>query len=180
MAAPGIEGCAAGAAQAAEAFVAAIHANYSGKEDDFLFPHFLFRATKISHVIRNFPRAGKLNFQSLTLASWEEEQIVGLTRLLTIALRVLTLSELQVRSGLSESEEALTGLYEGQPNRTTACPTAGRCLKAINRMELTATRVESGEDVQWHVTELPPLLKRIMKLLHLSPTLYTRLAKAAA
>ena len=96
------------------------------------------------------------------------------------ALRVLTLSELQVRSGLSESEEALSGLYEGQPHRTTAYPTAGRCLKAINRMEITATRVESGEDVQWHVTDLPPLLKRIMKLLHLSPTLYTRLAKAAA
>jgi hypothetical protein len=27
--------------------------------------------------------------------------------------------------------------------------------------------------VQWHVTDLPPLLKRVMKLLHLSPTLYT-------
>jgi hypothetical protein len=26
---------------------------------------------------------------------------------------------------------------------------------------------------------LPPLLKRILKLLHLSPTLYTRLTKAA-
>jgi len=105
---------------------------------------------------------------------------VGLTRLLTIALRVLTLSELQVRRGLSEREEALTGLYEGQPHRTTAYPTAGRCLKAISRMEITATRVESGDDVQWHVTDMPPLLKRILKLLHLSPTLYTRLTKAAA
>ena len=47
----------------------------------------------------------------------EEEQIVGLTRLLTIARRVLTLSELQVRGGLSEREEELSGLYEGQPNR---------------------------------------------------------------
>jgi transposase len=126
------------------------------------------------HLLKDQP----LGIQPLFVR--EEEQIVGLTRLLTIALRVLTLSELQVRSGLSESEEALSGLYEGQPHRTTAYPTAGRCLKAINRMEITATRVESGEDVQWHVTDLPPLLKRIMKLLHLSPTLYTRLAKAAA
>jgi hypothetical protein len=47
-------------------------------------------------------------------------------------------------------------------------------------MEITATRVETERDVQRHVTDLPPLLKRIMKLLHLSPTLYTRLAKAAA
>jgi transposase len=110
----------------------------------------------------------------------EEEQIVGLTRLLTIALRVLTLSELQVRSGLAEAEEALSGLYEGQPTRATEYPTAGRCLKAISRMEITATRVELGQDVEWHVTDLPPLLKRIMKLLHLSPTLYSRLTKAAA
>ena len=110
----------------------------------------------------------------------EEEQIIGLTRLLTLALRVLTLSELQVRSGLAEAEEALSGLYEGQPTRATEYPTAGRCLKAINRMEITATRVEIGQDVQWHVTDLPPLLKRIIKLLHLSPTLYTRLTKTAA
>jgi hypothetical protein len=39
-------------------------------------------------------------------------------------------------------------------------------------MEIVATRVEIGQDVQWHVTDSPPLLKRIMKLLHLSLTLY--------
>jgi transposase len=126
------------------------------------------------HLLKDQP----LGIQPLFVR--EEEQIVGLTRLLTIALRVLTLSELQVRSGLSEAEEKLSGLYEGQPNRTTAYPTAGRCLKAISRMEITATRVASGEEVQWHLTDLPPLLKRIIKLLHLSPTLYTRLTKAAA
>jgi transposase len=126
------------------------------------------------HLLKDQP----LGIQPLFVR--EEEQIIGLTRLLTLALRVLTLSELQVRSGLAEAEEALSGLYEGQPTRATECPTAGRCLKAINRMEITATRVEIGQDVQWHVTDLPPLLKRIIKLLHLSPTLYTRLTKTAA
>ena len=126
------------------------------------------------HLLKDQP----LGIQPLFVR--EEEQIVGLTRLLTIALRVLTLSELQVRSGLAQAEEALTGLYEGQPNRATEYPTAGRCLKAIGRMEITATRMQAGEDVQWHVTDLPPLLKRILKLLHLSPALYTGLTKAAA
>ena len=126
------------------------------------------------HLLKDQP----LGIQPLFVR--EEEQIVGLTRLLTIALRVLTLSELQVRSGLAEADEKLIGLYEGQPKRTTAYPTAGRCLKAISRMEITATRVQAGQQVQWHVTDLPPLLKRIMKLLHLSPTLYTRLTKDAA
>jgi len=126
------------------------------------------------HLLKDQP----LGIQPLFVR--EEEQIIGLTRLLTIALRVLTLIELQVRSGLAEAEEALTGLYEGQPTRATAYPTTGRCLKAISRMEITATRVESGQDVRWHVTALPSLLTRIMKLLHLSPTLYTRLTKIAA
>lgn len=47
-------------------------------------------------------------------------------------------------------------------------------------MEITATRVEAGQQVQWHLTDLPPLLTRMLKLLHLSPTLYTRLTEQAA
>ena len=47
-------------------------------------------------------------------------------------------------------------------------------------MEITLSRVEAGEQAQWPLTELPPLLKRMLKLLHLSPTLYTRLTKDAA
>lgn len=126
------------------------------------------------HLLKDQP----LGIQPLFVR--EDEQIVGLTRLLTIALRVLTLSELQVRSGLAEADEALSGLYEGQPKRTTEHPTAARCLKAISRMEITVSRVQAGQQVQWHLTELPPLLKRMLQLLHLSPTLYTRLTKPAA
>jgi transposase len=126
------------------------------------------------HLLKDQP----LGIQPLYVR--EEEQIVGLTRLLTIALRVLTLSELQVRNGLAEADESMSGLYEGQPKRTTEHPTAARCLKAISRMEITATRVAAGEQVQWHVTELPSLLKRMLKLLHLSPTLYTGLTRQAA
>jgi len=110
----------------------------------------------------------------------EEDQIVGLTRLLTMALRVLTLSEVQVRSGLGEAEEELGGLYEGQPTRKTGQPTAVRWLKAITRMEITATEVDLGEEICWHLTPLPPLLTKIMKLLQLSPRLYTSLTKKVA
>ena len=87
---------------------------------------------------------------------------------------------MQVRQGLAEREEELPGLYEGQPGRGTDQPTAVRWLKAISRMEITATRMESGLNVQWHITDLPVLLERIMNLLHLSPDLYTCLAKGAA
>ena len=126
--------------------VGAIHANYSGKEDDFLFRIFSFRATKISHVIRELPRAGKLPLVSKSdpwlpgrrNKSWGSrgcsDRVAG-----PHVERAASAERLvRKRGGVDRL------LYEGQPNRTTACPTAGRCLKAINRMGITATRVDRG------------------------------------
>ena len=105
----------------------------------------------------------------------EEDQIIGLTRLLTIALRLLTLFELRVRAGLAEAGDELAGLYEGQPKRKTARPTGTRILKAIARMEITIACLNAGDDNRWHLTKLPPLLLRLLELLNLSPNLYTSL-----
>jgi len=41
---------------------------------------------------------------------WKAEQITGLTRLLTLALRLLTLLETQVRRGLEQRQESVAGL----------------------------------------------------------------------
>jgi transposase len=105
----------------------------------------------------------------------EEDQIMGLTRLLTIALRVLTLFELQVRGRLSEGKEELAGLYEGQPKRKTDRPTGTRLLKAIARLEITIVCLDEGQRKDWHLKKLPPLLLRVLELADLSPELYTRL-----
>jgi len=122
------------------------------------------------HVVKDVP----LGIRPLFVR--EEEQIIGLTRLLTIALRLLTLFEIRVRVGLEEAEEELSGLYEGQPKRKTSRPTATRLLKAIARMEITLTRLESGDDAKWYVSGRPPLLLRILELVGLSEEIYTDLA----
>jgi transposase len=122
------------------------------------------------HVLKDRP----LGIQPLFVR--EEDQIVGLTRLLTIALRVLTLIELVIRSQLAEREEELSGLYEGQAKRTTGRPTAVRLLKAIARLEMTLTSVEGNSGPNWQLTPLPALLKRVLSLLGLSIKVYTRLA----
>jgi transposase len=122
------------------------------------------------HVVKDVP----LGIRPLFVR--EDEQIIGLTRLLTIALRLLTLFELRVRAGLEEAGEELSGLYEGQPKRKTSRPTATRLLKAIARMEITMTCVASGGDSQWYVSALPPLLLRILELVDLSEDIYTVLA----
>jgi transposase len=123
------------------------------------------------HLLKDRP----LGIQPLWVR--EEEQIIGLTRLLTIALRVLTVLELVVRAGLQEAGEKLSGLYEGQARRTTATPTAVRLLKAIGRMQITVTQVKSTESKSWYITPLPPRLQRILELLKLPAKVYTQLAE---
>lgn len=105
------------------------------------------------------------------------DQILGLTRLLSLALRVLTLIETRVRRGLARAKEPLEGLYEGQPRRVTDRPTAPRLLKAFVRAEITLTHIESSGQHLWHITPLSGPLERILAHLGLSKDLYERLAE---
>jgi hypothetical protein len=60
-----------------------------------------------------------------------DDQVRGLTHLLTLALRVLTLFEVLVRRGQDQDGEGLAGLYPGQAKRTTDRPTAQRVLEGV-------------------------------------------------
>ena len=122
------------------------------------------------HLVKDLP----LGLHPLFV--WKEEQIKGLTRLLTLALRLLTLLETQVRRGLEQTQEPLAGLYEGSPTRTTERPTGTRILKAFARAPLTLTRVEMGGGISWHLTPLSPLHEQLLRHLHLPTSLYTALA----
>jgi transposase len=107
---------------------------------------------------------------------WKAEQITGLTRLLTLALRLLTLLETQVRRGLEQMQESVAGLYEGAPTRTTERPTGTRILQAFARAQLTLTHVRMGRSTGWYLTPLSPLHERLLQHLHLPTSLYTALA----
>jgi transposase len=104
-----------------------------------------------------------------------DDQVGGLTHLLTLALRVLTLFEVLIRRGQDQSGEELSGLYPGQAKRKTDRPTAQRVLGAIAGKEMTLTRLESGRGDRWHLTALPVLVKRVLDYLGLSEEIYTRL-----
>ena len=104
-----------------------------------------------------------------------DDQITGLTHLLTLALRLLTLIETQVRRNLAQTGEQMSGLYEGQPSRKTTRPTGVRLLKAFAHGEVTLTRIQMGEQHSWHITPLSSLQKQILAYLKLSPSLYKRL-----
>jgi hypothetical protein len=104
-----------------------------------------------------------------------DDQIRGLARLLTLALRVLTLFEVLVRRGQDQDSEALPGLYPGQASRTTDRPTAQRVLEAIARTGVTLTRVEGDDGGRWQLSPLPVLVTRVLGYLGLSEEVYTRL-----
>jgi transposase len=97
----------------------------------------------------------------------KDEQIRGMTFLLTLGLRLLTLMELEVRERLSAEGEKLAGLYEGNPARKTDKPTATRLLKAIAGAEISLIRIDfHGEQVS-HLTPLTQPVRRILELLRL-------------
>jgi transposase len=97
----------------------------------------------------------------------------GLLRLLSIALRVLTLLEFVGRRHLALEKSELTGLYAGNPKRATARPTAERLLEACQ--ELTLTGIELPQQTMCHVTPLNPVQRRVLEILGFAAEVYTRL-----
>jgi transposase len=121
------------------------------------------------HLVKDLP----LGLSPLFV--WQNDQIKGLVRLLTLALRLLTLVETQVRQGLARDGTTMAGLYPGQPNRTTDRPTAERVLNAFAKAKITLTEIRALTGSVWHITPLSPLHEQVLRYLHLQVSLYTNL-----
>ena len=104
-----------------------------------------------------------------------DDQVVGLTNLLSIAVRLLTLIEFVVRRKLKQNQEKLTGLIENNPQKGIDNPTTERLLKTFDDVTLTIVRLP-GQTIR-HITPLSSLQTRILELLGLSAAVYTRLAE---
>lgn len=104
-----------------------------------------------------------------------DDQVTGLTNLLSIAVRLLTLIEFVVRRQLKQTGKKLTGLIENNPKKGVDNPTTERLLKEFD--EITLTVVHLPDQIIRHVTPLTDLQTRILELLGFSPTIYTRLAE---
>jgi len=118
---------------------------------------------------------GRLKGRPLSLTPMylqRDDRVTGLIRLLTIALRVLTILEFVVRRNLAVEDVPLTGLYAGNPKRATQRPTAERLLEAFQ--EITLTIIQESHQTSYHLTPLSPLQQRILALLGFSPNIYAR------
>lgn len=106
-----------------------------------------------------------------------DDHVRGLVRLLTIAVRVLSLLEYGIRQQLAQeaAAEPLRGLYAGQPSRSTRRPTAERVLEAFDNLTLTV--VELPQQVIRHLTPLSELQQRLLALAGLGSACYSRLVE---
>ena len=124
-------------------------------------------------VERNF---GRVIGHPLSLSPMyveRDDHATGLVRLLSLALRVLTLLEFVVRRQLAREGAALAGLYAGNPKRATTHPTTERLLEAFQ--QITLTIVVEPHQTRRHVTALSALKPRVLALLAFTPTIYTKL-----
>jgi transposase len=103
------------------------------------------------------------------------EQIEGLTYLLTLGVRVLTVTEFVLRRSLETAQARLPGVHPENKQKMTDKPTAERILKAFSDISLTIIKNAAGEDILRRLTPLSGLQEEILPRLGLGATLYGQL-----
>lgn len=103
------------------------------------------------------------------------DQIEGLTYLLTLGVRVLTLIEFVVRRSLQNDQAKLSGLHPENAKKTTDKPTAERILKAFSNLSLTLIKNAAGDEIIRWLTPLSSVQQEILQRLGLGVDLYRQL-----
>jgi transposase len=103
------------------------------------------------------------------------EHIEGLTYLLTLGVRVLTVMEFVLRRSLQNDQARLPSLHPENKQKRTDTPTAERILKAFSDISLTIIKNAAGEDLLRRLTPLSGLQEDLLQRLGLGATLYGQL-----
>lgn len=117
---------------------------------------------------RGFHRFKKGRLSALPIYFRDEDKIKGLMFLLTIALRVFTLMEFVVRRQLRQSQSRLSGLYHGNPKRSTDRPTPEQILKVFRNLTLY---IEG--DGETEISCLNEVQQQILRLMNIPESIYT-------
>ena len=91
------------------------------------------------------------------------EQIEGLTYLLTLGVRVLTVTEFVLRRSLEQEQARLPGLHPENKQKMTDKPTAERILQAFADVSLTIIKNAAGEEILRRLTPLSALQEEILR-----------------
>lgn len=116
---------------------------------------------------RGFHRFKRGSLPALPIYFQNTDRITGLMFLLNLALRVFTLMEFVVRQALIETQQSLAGLYDGNPKRKTARPSAEKLLKAFCNLTLYFL-----PDSTIFITPINTLQQQILCLMKMPESLY--------
>jgi len=131
-------------------------------------------AYRSAYLVEQGMRRWKGRALSLTPLSLRDEQrIVGLLFLLSIALRVLGLMQCVARENLKTEGTTLQGISPGQPGRQTTLPTTEMRLCAFRG--ITLSRVTINGETYEHLTPLNPVQERIVALMRIPRETFSRL-----
>jgi transposase len=125
-------------------------------------------------IERGFHRLKGVPLSLSPLFVKRDDQVVGLTNLLSLAVRFMTLIEFVVRRKLKQNQEKLVGLIDNNPKKGIDNPTTERLLKMFDNITLTIVQLP-GQTIR-HLPALTAVQTRILELLGLSTNVYTRLA----
>jgi transposase len=125
-------------------------------------------------IERGFHRLKGVPLSLSPLFVKRDDQVVGLTNLLSLAVRFLTLIEFVVRRKLKQNQEKLVGLIANNPKKGIDNPTTERLLKMFDNITLTIVQVP--DRTIRHLPTLTVVQTRILELLGLSAEVYTHLA----
>lgn len=105
-----------------------------------------------------------------------EEQIQGLTYLLTLGGRVLTVMAFTLRRSVQTDQATLPGLHPENRNKGSEQPTAERVLNAFSKVTLTILKDTAGREVGRWLTPLSSVQQEILRRLGFEASLYQQLA----
>ena len=104
----------------------------------------------------------------------DEDRMQGLVYLLSLALRVLSLVEWQIREGLRKKGSKLEGVYAGQAGRKTTRPSAELLLGVMKTISLSVIEVNGRTHML--LSPLTEVQQQLLKLWEMPPDLYETLA----
>ena len=129
-------------------------------------------AYRDQYIAENIFRRLKGKMLSITpLFVQRDDHAQGLFHLLSLAARLLALGDYTARQALAEQQEELSGIYPGNPKRSTPRPTMERMLETFDNINLSIVHLTGQALCQ--VTPLTAVQRRILSLLDLPTTLYT-------
>jgi transposase len=121
---------------------------------------------------RCFRMAKKSHLGISPLYLRKNERLKGITRLLSIGIRMMTLLEYQICKKMKENQDSIKGLDISHPNKTTRTPTVQSIFKKFCREKIMLSRAIVNGNIYWGMTQVGDILRKVLDYLQIPLEIY--------